>query len=355
MGEPPHTDIPPALIARADDPAYREQARAEEEFWRRVHPGGLESTELRHAPGPLDRFLNQRFTGDERLHWSQSLARHGRFATGAFLGTSAIALEARILETNPGLHLTFYDIAEGGLARRRELLGPRFPGRVATQVADLNFVEFAPERYDVIISSSTMHHVTNLEHLAFQINRALTPHGLFFIEDYVGEPRFQFAPVKRQVYLELFNRDRARRGEARSALAWLDTSDLSPFCGVRSDEILSVCATYLDAVDVRTAGALTVAMSRSHALSDAVDSPWVSDMWSVRNRWRFLVAVLRQRLSGRSASPQTMIPEAFWHELHVVGDVLSGAGLVQPGLAFGCYRKRRTPGSTAQGTTAQGT
>ncbi len=336
-----NTDRPPPLLARADDPAYRAQAQAEEEFWRRVPPGALEATEALHAPGPLDRFLNRRFTGDERLHWSRSLARHGRFRRGAFLGTSAIALEAGILETNPDLQLTFYDITDGGLARRRELLGTRFPGRVATQVADLNFLELAPASCDLIVSSSTIHHVTNLEYLAFQINRALTPDGCFFLEDYVGEPRFQFAPLKRQVYNEVFNRDRLRRGQSPSALAWLDASDLSPFCGVRSDAILPVFATYLEAVDVRTASALTVAMSRSRPLTDASDSPWVSDAWSVRDRWRFLYAVLRQRLLGRSASPQTLIPDEFWHELHLVGDVLSSAGLVEPGLAFACYRKRR--------------
>jgi hypothetical protein len=192
----------------------------------------------------------------------------------------------------------------------------------------------------VIISSSTTHHVTNLEYLAFQINRALAPGGYFFVDDYVGEPRFQFAAEKKRIYLELFNRDRARRGLPPCDLVWLDTSDLSPFCGVRSNEILTVFGTYLEAVDVRTAGALTVAITRSRPGSDTADSPWISDAWSLRGRWRFLLAVVRRRLHGRAPSPQTLIPDEFWSELHLLGEILSAAGMVQPGLAFARYRKR---------------
>ena len=36
----------------------------------------------------------------------------------------------------------------------------------------------------MIVSSSTIHHVTNLEYLACQINRALTPGGHFFLTDH---------------------------------------------------------------------------------------------------------------------------------------------------------------------------
>ena len=123
-----------------------------------------------------------------------------------------MVLESRILEDNPALHVTFFDISEGALERRRELLGRRYPGRVETRVADLNFVELPSAAYDMIASSSTIHHVTNLEHLAAQVNGALVDGGYFFLEDYVGEPRFQFTAEKKRVYRQIFNRDQARRG-----------------------------------------------------------------------------------------------------------------------------------------------
>src|SRR5205814_9343961 len=117
-----------------------------------------------------------------------------------------------------------------------ELLGERFPGRVRTETVDLNFVELPPETFDLVVSSASIHHVTNLEHIAWQINRTLTPEGWFFLQDYVGEPRFQFGPEKRRL-VELLV-ETATPPARRCPMSWMDTSDLSPFCGVRSDEIL---------------------------------------------------------------------------------------------------------------------
>ena len=102
-----------------------------------MHPWGLESVEQTHQEGPVELYWSRRFTGDEKLHWNETIARHGTFHRGAILGTSSLGLEGRILETNPALHVTFFDVSEGGLDRRREVFGPRYPGRVDTRVADL--------------------------------------------------------------------------------------------------------------------------------------------------------------------------------------------------------------------------
>lgn len=324
----------------AEDEEYRRQAAAEAEFWHRVHPCSLEATEGVDE-GPIDRYTNRRFTGDETRHWYESVAERGTFRRGALLGTSSLTQEARILETNPLLHLTFYDVSASTLKRREEVLGQRFPGRVATRVADLNFVELSPNSYDVVLSSSTIHHVTNLEYLAHQLNRTLVEGGYFFLEDYVGEPRFQFAPPKKQVYAQLFNRDRVRQGIAPSELIWLDASDLSPFCGVRSDEILKVFRTHLEEIVVRTAGTFTVPLGRSRPAQDFVSSPWVSDDWVFRGSWwRFIAAYLQRRLLGRVHSPQTLLSMEFLNELFLVGEILGDAGIVTPALAFATYRKR---------------
>jgi hypothetical protein len=53
-----------------------------------------------------------------------------------------------------------------------------------------------------------------------------------------------------------------------------------------------------------------------------------------------MLAVARRRLLGRTPSPQTLIPDEFWGELHLLGEILSAAGSMQPGLAFAHYRKR---------------
>jgi SAM-dependent methyltransferase len=332
------------LRVTPDDPEYRRQAEAEAEFWRGQHRLGLEAVEKQQVEGPVDRYHNQRFCGDPHIHWYETIAARGRFRRGAILGTSSLVLEARILESNPGLHVTFFDISAGALERRRELLGGRFPGRVSTCVADLNFVQLPAAAYDVIASSSTLHHVTNLEHLAVQLDRALVDGGFFFLEDYVGEPRFQFAAEKKRVYQRIVNRDQARRGAPVTGLIWLDTSDLSPFCGVRSNEILRVLAAHLDEVDVRMASALVTPLLRSRPAQDLPDSPWFSDAWVARAPyWRRWTGYLRRQIVGKSPSQQNLLPAEFLNELFLVGDVLAEAGVLEAGLAFATYRKRKHP------------
>jgi SAM-dependent methyltransferase len=330
------------LRVHHDDAGYRRQALAEAEFWHRMHPQGLEAVQSKLDEGPIDRGVNLRFAGSETVRWWETIARHGTFRRGAVLGTSSLVLEARILETNPELHLTFYDISEGALARREAALANRFGGRVATVAADLNFVELSAEAFDVIVSSSALHHVTNLEYLAWQINRALADGGHFFLEDYVGEPRFQFSDVKKRVYRELFNRDRARQGRAPVDLVWSDTADLSPFCGVRSDEVLGVLRTYLEEIDLRRVGGLITPIVRSRAAEENPQSPWVGDAWvRAGSRWRLLVGIARHLVLRRPPSPQTMLGSEFLHELFLVGDVLTAAGILAPSNAFATYRKKR--------------
>jgi SAM-dependent methyltransferase len=318
------------LRVAADDPEYRRQAAAEAAFWERVHPLGLEASEDRYVDGPVERYVNERFTGDRSTDWVATIPRWGTFRNGLFLGASSPSRERRVLETNPHVRMTLVDISPGAVERRVAALASRFGDRIAPATLDLNFLELPAERYDLVVSSSTIHHVTNLEHLAFQINRALTPDGFFFLEDYVGEPRCGFSPAKRRIFEMLYEREVSRHPEKRSGLAWIDESDLSPFCGVRSDEILTVFRHHLDEIQLRTAATLTVPMARTRPL----DFEHV-----LRNlpRWRILHAVLVQRLGLRQ---RIKIDPRYLAELRLVGDTLGDAGILQPGVAFAVYRKR---------------
>lgn len=324
------------MRVRPDDPAYVEMARAEAAFWQDVHPYGLESIE-QHFPndGPVERNANLRFTGDAGTHWYDVIPRYGPFRNGLLLGTSALNTEARILESNPSLVLTIVDISPGALARREAGLGARFPGRVHTQVADFNFLDLPSDAYDAIISASSLHHVTNLEHLAYQINRALTPGGHVFVHDYVGEPRFQFSETKKRLFEVLWDRDMARDGLRGPGVHWMDESDLSPFCGRRSDETLGVLGTYLDAVSIRTRGALARAIQRCTP-AGAVNPHPVA-------KARRVVRRFRSRTTARiTKAPPLYVTARLLDELFWVGDLLSDAGLLLPSNAFAIYRKRRS-------------
>jgi SAM-dependent methyltransferase len=328
---PDHDPAAHLLRVTADDPEYRRLAEAETAYWRDVHPLSLEATELEFNGGPVDRYVNTRFTGDPHSDWIATIPRWGSFRRGLLLGASSPSRETRVLEVNPRLHVTLIDLSAGPAERRAAALAARFPGRAEPRTADLNFVELPAERYDLIVSSSTIHHVTNLEYLASQINRALTRDGHFFLEDYVGERRFVFSETKRRVFEMLYDRDIARQRGRKPGVIWHDSSDLSPFCGVRSDDTLDVFRTYLDEVQLRTAGALVLPMTRSRPVD-------YDELLQRMPRWKVVSVLMARKLGIRR---QLLVDQRFLDELSLVGDVASEAGLLLPGIAFAVYRKRR--------------
>lgn len=329
---------PAAAVQRvsADDPEYRRLAGEEAEYWSQPRVGSLESLERCFADGPFERYVNRRFTGDPDLHWWDTIASAGPFSRGVVLGTSALTIEDEILASNPGLHLTFVDISPGALARRAEELGRKYPGRVETVTADLNFVELPRGEYDLVVSAAALHHVTNLEYVAEEIAAALRPGGRFFLQDYVGEPRFQFSAEKKRAF-EAFHDDYLRRAMPARApgVTWSDASDLSPFCGVRSDEVLSVLGGRLRAVDVHTAGALTVPLSRVSPVdkTPAPPPPLPRRVAESIDDWQ-------RRRRGKLPRSHPNLPSDFFAELFALDAMLCDAQLLVPGVAFAIYEAR---------------
>jgi SAM-dependent methyltransferase len=315
------------------DPEYRRLAAEEAAYWDQPRPYSLESIELVFADGPIERYVNRRLSGNSERGWWETISDFGTFRRGLVLGTSAMVVEARILEANPGLHLTFVDISPGALARRAEQLGARFPGRVDTLLADLNFLDLPRAAYDLMLSSASLHHVTNLEWLAGQLAAGLEPGGYFFLQDYVGEPRFQFSEAKKRVFEAFHDRFIRRMPGRRPGVLWKDTSDLSPFCGVRSDEVLPVISASLEAIAVHTSSTLLVPLIRASPADGAAPLPCplprrvahAIDDW--QRRWRGQLPRLRHNL-----------PVGFLGELFALDEVLCDAAVLLPGVAFGVYR-----------------
>ncbi len=318
-----------------DDPQYLADAAAEAAFWSAAPQGfGVESSEGA-AASVQDFYTNERFTGDRRTTWFETIARRGTFRRGLALGTSGMMQDARILEGNPDLHMTFCDISEGALERWQRELGRRFPGRVTTQHADLNFVDLPSDAFDLIVSSSTIHHVTNLEHLAAQINGALTDDGTFYLQDYAGEARFRFSDEKKRT-LEAAYREILTPG-ASGALTWSNQNgQYSPFCGVRSDETLAIMRDHLVETDLRTAAALLLPLLCAHPAewsSGGLRRPPITSR--IRHALhRRATILLRQPAPG-------IIPAANLEALMRLDAIVCDAGLLLPGNAFATYRKRR--------------
>ena len=160
--------------------------------------------------------------------------------------------------------------------------------------------------------------------------------GLFFLQDFVGESMLRFSEEKRRLFELLHHRDRLRRNLPDAGLVWRneDRSLFSPFCGIRSGDILETMAATLDPVSVRTCAALVNLILHTRP-ADWDGSPLPESLaQQVERRLRARFPVLRRRTTP---SP---FPQAYLEELLLLDELVCDAGLLKPNNAFGVYRKR---------------
>ena len=320
----------------ADDPAYLDAARAESLFWQEQDVGFLESIEKQGGDSVIELYTNERFTGDESTPWYATIPRTGSYKRALFLGTSGMAQDAHLLSHLPDLRVTICDISAGSLERWQSVLGAKFPGRVDTLVADLNFAEFEENVYDLIVSSSTLHHVINLEHAGEQINRALTADGRFFMQDYVGESKYRFDAAKKRIFEDLYNRDIARQRGRKPGLIWKNENadERSPFCGIRSGDILDVMAQELVEIERRTASTIIGMLLFAEPADRAAPGKGAILRQRITNRARRLIPALRR------STQTSFLGEAYMRDLRLADEVFSDAGTFLPFDAFVVYGKR---------------
>src|SRR5205823_506886 len=144
-----------------------------------------------------------------------------------------------------------------GERRRRE---SGIPGKF--RVADSNISTLSPENYDLIFSAHSFHHFLELEHIMEQVNQALTPRGLFILEEFVGPTQFQWTDQQIDLVRSLMSLipewlRRLRWGaikfmEGRPTVE--DVVAASPFESIRSSEIFPLFQQYFEVAEVRKLG-----------------------------------------------------------------------------------------------------
>jgi len=239
-----------ALRVAADDVVYPSRARAEAAYWAKIDFGSGYFALLKSG----DRRVNEAYTGDAERNWMQDLIARGPFRDAASLGCDEGGWERLWLEERGSARLDVYELSRGVIHKVRADLGP-LRRRVRFIRADLNFASLPENAYDVIWSTGCLHHIVNLESLFAEVERALRPGGLFAFRDYVGEPRMQYGTERLRVINELMAEvpERFRRTDLVRAPR---TQDLSPFCGIRSDEIVELAGRRFEWVHKGEAGAL---------------------------------------------------------------------------------------------------
>lgn len=177
------------------------------------------------------------------------------------LGCGAGMKSLQVFRAGASARIEGIDISEErireGERRRQEADAPG-----GFRMEDVNSAEFEPESYDLIFSSHSFHHFLRLEHIMEQTRSALTPRGLFVLEEYVGPTQFQWTDEQMEVVRALLRfipeRLKTHRWGAIKEMEGRPTRDevetVSPFESIRSEEIFPLFKQYFDPLVIRKLG-----------------------------------------------------------------------------------------------------
>ena len=197
------------------------------------------------------------------LRWEQWVPQHlgGPAARSLDLGCGAAARSLAVWNEGASAHLEGVDISEDRVAegeRKRQSLGA--PGRFWAE--DVNALTLEPGRYDLIFSAHSFHHFLELEHVMEQVERALTPRGVFILEEFVGPTQFQWTDLQMELTagllkflpesLRRFRWNAVKHLEGRPTVE--EVVAVSPFESIRSAEIVPLFEKYFDLFLVRNLG-----------------------------------------------------------------------------------------------------
>jgi GT2 family glycosyltransferase/SAM-dependent methyltransferase/uncharacterized coiled-coil protein SlyX len=199
----------------------------------------------------------------DSLHWEEWVAKYlgGPAEKSLDLGCGAGERSLTVWRAGASKYVEGIDISDDRVAegeRRRQALGA--PGRL--WVGDINTVTLPENTYDLIFSCHSFHHFLNLEHVMTQVRRALTPRGLFVLEEFVGPTQFQWTDLQMKLARDLLRSLPEKLRVFRNG--WIKLEEgrptpeqvvaVSPFESIRSAEIWPIFKQHFHVVAVRKLG-----------------------------------------------------------------------------------------------------
>lgn len=245
------------------DPDYKSKLAAESRKWGdhlRVEASGDWHAWLDH---PLVSKHYRSRVLLEGLPW-ESWVRHrlGRPAARSLdLGCGSGHKSLEVYRAGSSLELHGIDLSEDRIAEAERMRSAQgIPG--SFRVDDVNRALLPASSYDLVFSSHSFHHFASLEHVMAQVHEALTPDGLFILEEFVGPTQFQWTDRQIDIVRSLMSLipddlrklswDAVKSHEGRPAVE--DVVAASPFESIRSAEIAPLFHEFFHVLEVRNLG-----------------------------------------------------------------------------------------------------
>lgn len=155
-----------------------------------------------------------------------------------------------------GVCESFHGVDIAAQAIEQAILAAAQQGSNCTyETQDLNDLVLPEASYDLIVAQTSLHHVLRLEHVLDQIAKSLTPGGVLWVHDYIGESQFQFSDDRLRIMNDIlavlpesltynhFSKNVVKRVNRREP-----GTLVSPFESIRSGEIKTLLLERFDVV-----------------------------------------------------------------------------------------------------------
>lgn len=175
--------------------AARTEAAAAREFWDAGAPGEPEDRYWGSQP-LVRRAINRRVTGDPNrwpMEWFAERHVPTPLPLGLSVGCGTGLLERDVLlkgicERVEGVDFSPEAIQEA----RRDAEAAGLARRLDYRVEDINAIRLPPGRYDIVFFHGSLHHIRSVEPVLEQVQGALKPGGLLFLDEYMGPSRSEW-------------------------------------------------------------------------------------------------------------------------------------------------------------------
>jgi SAM-dependent methyltransferase len=138
-------------------------------------------------------YINRSIGGQDAtwpLDWFQQRYPAQTFARALSIGCGSGALERDLVRRGIVGSIEAFDASPLSIDLARATAAEEgFSERIHYSIADFNVVTLQPSAYDLICFHQSLHHVEALEHLLFQVRRALRPGGMLYLDEFVGPSR----------------------------------------------------------------------------------------------------------------------------------------------------------------------
>ena len=214
-------------------------------------------------------YMNKCISGNPDIGWLQhACQKYLKLLFGTkhclSLGCGSGALERQVRRLAVCDTIDAIDIAQSAIEEARRLQQEQNITGINYYQANIENIRLPVNRYDAVFSSSTVHHIRNLEGLFEQIKGAMKESGFFIMAEYVGPSQFQFTDKVIDIingilqtlpsaYKKLTS-DPTRTKEffVRVTRQYMNAND--PSEAARSDEIILLLSSYFKIVERRDYG-----------------------------------------------------------------------------------------------------